>query len=372
VKRAASDRERARLVARLARLAVGDARLQRDALSAEQWASALLGSLNIVRTWPAELRVGLSTELVTAIEQVEEVGALVALRSLSAVGVAEQRAVALAAAERLAGHGLDEPAWVVRLAAALPVAAALQFEPVFDDGVVVLVDFAGPGCEPHSLGVYIDHNDAGIPKDAFIAQPLPEIHPGLKRVASNGLRIDVRDLDLGEARSRLAASLVALDLAAAPSVDDDLWKLRALIDARLSAMPEGGDMPDERECGRDPGDARLDTFLASGPGAKWRQDTRAAHALDVVLEFGTGHNHGGPTRWSPAVVERFLVSWLPAWLAGRDGEADLTRAVVEVLPDWATFAGERRGVTPAALTETVGAVREYGATLLARETERAT
>ncbi|MGO9958233.1 MAG: hypothetical protein ACLP50_20075 [Solirubrobacteraceae bacterium] len=61
-----------------------------------------------------------------------------------------------------------------RLRAAL-VGAVLQFEEEFDDGVSVIVEFASPRGERHSLGIYIDHILGGLVKDGFVGGPLSTV-----------------------------------------------------------------------------------------------------------------------------------------------------------------------------------------------------
>ena len=116
-----------------------------DALEAEHWASCLLGALNVGRIVDAEIRERFRADLVRAVEALGSAEALATLRALSGVGVSAERERARAAADRLAASGVHEPVWASGVGAARPVAAALQYEEAFDDGVSVIVEFDGSG-----------------------------------------------------------------------------------------------------------------------------------------------------------------------------------------------------------------------------------
>jgi hypothetical protein len=76
----------------------------------------------------------------------------------------------------------------------------------------------------------------------------------------------------------------------------------------------------------------------------------------VAIDFGADYNHGGPLRWSPVVVEIFMVSWLARKVSRQPAFFEL---VPDVLLDWVAFAGRRRGVADAAVRHAVAAVGRY-------------
>ena len=342
----------------LAAIAVRDAAAPNSALEAEQWAACLVGTWH-VRPLPGGENVEelFFPGFTAALEQLGTAQALATLRALSAVGAGIHGRRAQSAADRLAARGVTEAAWSGGLGRARPTAAALMHEEAFDDGVSVLVEFAGQGVEPHTLGIYIDHNMGGLVKDAFVAGPLSEVRDELERQAAQEVGPAIRDLDLAEARARVEAALYLLDHTYDPPVSEDVRALRALIDARTRLLPDGYILGDDfEELTSQKCNQLRSEFLASPEGQRWRGDEDAEDVVRTAIDFGAGYNHGGPLRWSPVVVEIFMTSWLARKVAR---EPQFFERVSDVLPDWITYAGRRRGVPAKPLREAVAAVNRH-------------
>ena len=345
------------MLAGLAEIVVRDAYEPKDALQAEHWASCLLGALNVGRIVDAEIMGRFRAGLVRELEALGSTEALATLRALSGVGVSAERERARTAADRLAASGVDEPVWASGVAAARPVAAALQYEEAFDDGVSVIVEFDGSGDGPHTLGIYIDYNMGGLVKDVFLAGPLSEVRAKLSVRAPNGVRLAVRDLTLAEARARVLAALDVLDDTYDPPVDEDVSRLRALIDARFDRLPAGFQLGDQyEEIPQADRERMLKAFLASPQGERWRGDEHAEDVVATAIDFGADYNHGGPLRWSPVVVEIFMTSWIARKVIREPAFFEL---VPDVLPDWVAYAGSRRDVPAEALSEAIEAIATY-------------
>jgi hypothetical protein len=352
------DRELAEILGTVAEIAAAGAGQPSDALEAEQWASSLVG------TW----RVGLLPDpnadrlfgpgLVRALEGLGGPDALAVLRALAAVGEQPYASLAREASDRLARTGAVEPPWADALGRARPVAALLMCEDDgFDDGMSVMVEFATPGAEPHTLGIYIDHNMGGLVKDVFLAGPLASVREQFRSRGADQQLLQLRELDLAEARARVESALEVLDQTFDPPVNEDVRPLRALMRARMRTLPEGGAGPDEdREVTSEERAQLLAEFLDSPEGQHWRGDEDAEDAAELAIDFGAGYNHGGPLRWSPVVVEIFMTDWLARKVTR---EPQFFERVPDVLRDWVEFAGHRRGVPAAALREAVAAVRRY-------------
>jgi hypothetical protein len=341
-------------VAELVANAVGEVT---DALDAEQWASGLIA------TWRHEAPPGelvdpvLFPKFARALETLDSGPALAALRALDAVGAP----AAGEAATRLAATGVPEPVWAGDLGQARPTAAALLSEAAFDDGVSVLVEFAEPGGEFHTLGAYIDHNVGGLVKDVFLAGRLDEVRATMESAPDRD-RITFAELDLAEARARIEAALDVLDHTLDPPVSDEVHSLRALLGARMDTLPGGHQLPDPYvELSLEERDALLEDFLASDEGRRWRADDEAAYAARLAIDFGADYNHGGPLRWSPVVVEIFMVDWLGRKIT--EAPAFFER-VADVLPSWVAYAGRRRGVPADSVDEAVAAVADYRGQML--------
>jgi hypothetical protein len=351
-----ADLPLAELLADIAEIAARDADEPADALDAEQWASCLIGTLH-VRPMPGEDVEDLFFPgFVDALEALGTAPALATLRALSAVGAPHHARLARAAGDRLATSGVAEPRWAGGLGRYRPTAAALMYEEAFDDGLSAMVEFGAPGAEPHTLGIYIDHNMGGLVKDVFVAGPLAEIRAQLNRRAPDHVGLSIRDLDLAEARARVEAALYMLDHTLDPPVSEDVRPMRALIDARTRLLPAGFELPDDRiELTPAERDALLTDFLGSPEGRRWRGDEDAEDVAHLAIEFGADYNHGGALRWSPVVVEIFMTSWLARKVTR---EPDFFARVPDVVRDWVRYAGRRQAVPAAPLREAVAAV-EY-------------
>jgi hypothetical protein len=264
---------------------------------------------------------------------------------------------AQSAASRLVARGLAEPPWTPGLGRAEARAAALLCEEAFDDGVSVFVEFTSPTGDLHTLGVYIDHNMAALVKDVFIAGALDDLREELATHAPPGVHLTIRELDLAEARARIEAAFYVLDHTYDPPVDDDVYGLRALIDARLARLPAGFELSEGYlEMSAEQRQRLFEDFLSSPDGARWRGDEDAEDLIGAAIDFGADYNYGGPLRWGPVVVEIFMTSWLPRKVVRDPG---FFKQVPTVLPDWVHYAGRMRGLPAEPLSEAVRTVQEF-------------
>jgi hypothetical protein len=327
-----------------------------DALEAECWASELISMWRGRQLIDGDAEEVFLPALIRALERKGSAKSLATLRALSAVGSELHARKARSAADRLAGRGVSEPPWAAQLGHAEPVASELMYEEAFDDGVSVLIEFAPPDGERHTLGIYIDHNLGGLVKDAFLAGPLDGVRSKLSSRAHNGVGLVLRKLDPAEARARIEAGLYMLDHTYDPPVDGDVWALRGLIDGRVRRLPNGFELPDDHEeMSVEERERLLAEFLVSPEGQHWRGDADAQDVVETAIWFGADYNHGGPLRWSVVVVEIFMTSWLPRKVTR---EPVFFERVTAVLPDWVRYAGRLRGVPAEALSEASQAVEQ--------------
>jgi hypothetical protein len=328
-----------------------------DALEAECWASEVVSTWDRHEAFDGDGMSRLVPAFVRALERKASPKALATLCALGAVGGESDMSRAQAAAGRLVARGLAEPPWYRELGRAEPRAAALLCDEAFDDGVSVFVEFASRTGGLHTLGVYIDHNMGALVKDVFIAGALDELRDEVATHAPPGVGPTIRELDLAEARARIEAALYMLDHTYDPPVDEDVYGLRALIDARLRRLPAGFELSaDQGEISAEQRQQLFEDFLSSPDGARWCGDEDAEDVIRVAIDFGADYNHGGPLRWSPVVVEIFMTSWLPRKLVREPGFFEL---VPQVLPDWVRYAGRARGVPDEPLSEAVGTAQEF-------------
>ena len=341
----------------MAEIASRDAHEPTTALEAEQWASCLIGTLHL-RPMPGDdVEAMFLPGFVDALEALGTTAALATLRALAAVAAPDHARLARAAGDRLAVSGVAEPPWAGGFDRHRPTAAALMSEEAFDDGVSVMVEFGTPGDEPHTLGIYVDHNMGGLVKDVFLAGPLDEVRSQFDRRGPDGVGLSIRELDHAEARGRVDAALYMLDHTLDPPVSEDVRLMRALIGARMRLLPEGFELPGgQYELTFEERDALLGDFLDSPEGRRWRSDDDAEDVARLAIDFGADYNHGGPLRWSPVVVDIFMTDWLARKVSR---ERDFFARVPDVLRDWVTYAGRRRRVPAAPLREAVAAIEHY-------------
>ena len=141
------------------------------------------------------------------------------------------------------------------------------------------------------------------------------------------------------------------------TLSEDVGSLRALVEARLCVLPSGFDLPDPyREVPPEERQALLDGFLASPEGTRRQGDEAAEDVAALAIVFGADYNHGGPLRWSPVVVELFMLDWLARKVTREPG---LFERVPDVLRDWVRYAVRRRGVPEDMLREAVDAVAHF-------------
>lgn len=346
------------LLATIAAVAAAGADEPKNALEAEQWASGLVSSWRIPSMPDPEIDGLFWPGLVAELEDVGGTGGLAALRALASIGQDPYDRLAADAGDRLAARGVAEPSWGEDLGTAQPVAALLFCDDDgFDDGFSVIVEFATADRRTYTLGVYVDHNMGGLVKDVFVAGPLDGVRRELGRRGPTGETLVLREIDLAAARARVEDALRVLDDTIDPPVDGDVPRLRALIYARMRTLPEGAPIDAEFEEVTVEQRAELRAeFLGSTEGRRWAGSEGPEDVVGVAIDFGADYNHGGPLRWSPVVVEIFMVSWLARKVSRQPAFFEL---VPDVLLDWVAFAGRRRGVADAAVRHAVAAVGRY-------------
>jgi hypothetical protein len=348
----------------MAEMAIAGAGEPSDALEAEEWASGLVGTWRTGAAPAQDVDHLFGVGLVAALEALGGPGALAVLRALGSIGAPPYRRLAGQAGDRMAALGVVEPEWNEGLGTARPVAALLMSEETgFDDGVSVMVEFAAPSGELHTIGAYIDHNLGGLVKDAFVAGPLAGVREQFARRGPEQQDLVLREIALAEARVRVEEALDILDHTLDPPVNADVQPLRALMYARMRSLPAGGTVAEEVDEVTPAQRAQLlADFLDSAQGQRWRGDEDAEDLAEIVIDFGADYNHGGPLRWSPVVVELFMTGWLARRVTR---ETAFFERVPDVLRDWVAFAGQRRGVPAAAVGQAVAAVERYRQDMLA-------
>jgi hypothetical protein len=196
------------------------------------------------------------------------------------------------------------------------------------------------------LAATYDENLGGIIKDASAGVLASDPRQRAEREPD----VVVSDIDPGPMASRVQAAIASGDLYLDNDWTDDFRALRALLLARMRSL-----LPIEWSPPEPPNDATresiVEEFLAS-PGAPLSdRATRAIleHCLTARCDFGDGD----PFRWSPIVVEMFLLDFLP-----RKATLDSSqiRALPDVLRRWVAYSLARRGLEQRWIDETIATI----------------
>ncbi len=289
--------------------------------------------------------------------------ALMVLRALSAVAPDPYGSRARLQAERLTASGIPERSWASVLGTERPTTAWLSFDPVDDDGVSVMVGFDGPGQET-TVGVYVDHNLAGIAKDAFaVPAGIAEVLAELRQNHDDPEDPEYKEIPLDEAAARWRVALEMTERTFDPPTTEDLDHLRALVLARLVTLPAGGHVPEAPTLNDAERDELLAEFLESdeviglmGMEGEDDENTTVEHLADQLLIFSLDYTVGTPLRFSPVMVEMFCLDWAPRKIA-LDGDA--FTLLPDVLAAWIRFVGRRRAIPERSIRDSVDATYEF-------------
>lgn len=335
------------------------------ALTAELWASTMLGMW-----WPAPL--GVRTEeaerelggaLAEAIARHGGRGALAALLALGEVCEGKLALLAREEADKLFADGVPWPPWGDALMDVEILDAAMMSDPIFGDGATILIEARHADEElPHTIGVYVDVNLGGLAKGLLLGGSIDELQQVLDSSPPDDGEIVLERIDPAEAGARIRAAMELTDLTLQAPVGEDYADLRALALLRAGSLPPtDADFaaPELSEADRT---TLLGDFLAA-PEGRGAQDTDDAEEVArLAVDYGADYLDGDPLRWSPTVVELFMADWLPRKLVA---DRSFFETVPAALDAWVRYAGRRRGIPPAAVELTVGAIATWTGAMLA-------
>ena len=328
-------------------------------LAAEVWASGLLSvwQSNPVAADDADAGDAFGEALVRHARSEGTAEAAATLWALAGVVPMRLATKARTAAADLERSGVAAPSWVAGVGASRPTEAWVGRD-VYGDQEIVIVGYAYPagdgdgaaaGDREHTVCVLIDHNLAGMAKDAYLAGPLPATLARWRDAEALGVTLE--PITLAEAAGRLEDALLATEIdgeAAATRLAD----LRALLAARLEALP-APDRPGAGELDLDTRERLVAEFVSSPEAAELLVEPAMVGICHSLVAFRADHGDGEPLRWSPRLASACLLRHFPTH-GGLD-EADVA-LVPDVLVAWARFAGRRRHLPEAATARVVAAV----------------
>ena len=335
------------------------------ALEVEAWASTVWSGFERQQLVGADAVKVIGGGLIAYAGRHGSPASLIVLRALAVVAPEPYGTKAASAADGLVAAGVAEPTWAALPGNQRPTKAVVQFDPADDDGITVMVGFDGPG-GPDTVGVYIDFNLGRMAKDVFIVPERVEKVRDLLVTEAVAEGTEFREVAWSEAAAWWREGLATTDMTLDPPVDDDIHRLRPLIDSRLALLPPGGMVPESAELSEADRDELLDEFVASTEAevlVEGGADPELVGELAFhILNFSLDYVHGEPLRFSPVMVEIFCTSWAPRKAMLDDAGLDL---LPDVLRSWIEFVGRRRGIPDAAMNGALDAVDHYEPTLRA-------
>lgn len=246
------------------------------------------------------------------------------------------------------------PSWLSALGP-IAVPRAIEMVHVLGDGDnIALAVHDARGSELTAV-VYIDHNLGTVVKDAFvIPEPLDAVAESFHEAAGADPDMRYGDIDLADARARIAEAIESASLLYPPLESDSWPACRALLEWVVRTMPDGGTGYVRQEWSGDDRAQLAERFFASPFGRGFDADDR--QLLDSIMWFACDYGPGDPLRWSLVAVEILLTDWLPRKVVA---DAAMLGRVPQVLRSFIRFSHAERGIRPALTDETLAAVSAH-------------
>ncbi|GIF50373.1 hypothetical protein DFJ67_2456 [Asanoa ferruginea] len=263
--------------------------------------------------------------------------------------------------------GAQAPSWSGQLGRVRPT-GTYAYGDVYGDQTSYLATFAyeddAEGGPEHAVVALVDHN-IGITKDVFVGGPAERILGQVRRMcAADGLTW-FREEDPRTLRSEVARHLRITDEMGDLPGEGSLATDRALVGARLALLPSPAlaavpDLPEP--LGDEERTTLIRTFLSAPEATRFELDQvpegdlGSLHfCLSLVLDHAASLPDADPMRWSPIVVELFLLDWVHRRAVLDMDDAALLPRVVRA---WAAYASRVRGLPAEAVAATDQAVED--------------
>ncbi|MFN3866089.1 MAG: DUF6398 domain-containing protein [Demequina sp.] len=247
-----------------------------------------------------------------------------------------------AIAEELSARHHPMPLWIRDLANDRVDVQVMRMAETLGDGENCVIGVRFESGAAFTMIVFIDHNMGSVVKDAFF---LPvAIDELMARVTAGEFEGPAPDRigpwDRADARATVAAAIEQGRRTIGMPDQDDWPGTRPAVEWLLTHLPEGGVADGDHEWSDADVEELKAEFLASPEGRSVDTDD-ADFAVDMILRFGAGYNVGGPLRWSPIVVARFLLDWMPSKVVVPYANISM---LPTVLADFVQFVHRREGV----------------------------
>jgi hypothetical protein len=309
--------------------------------------------------------------------------ALALLSGIACLGTPRQAAKAERAALELIEGGVPCPGWAEHLGAVTSAECYVNPDDLGDTDEVICV-FSYAGEEPHALVTVVDYNTDGMIRDGWVTSRVDKLLDHCREASTQrgaAGKLAFRQVDAGQVRHMLETALNKTDAAAEPAVSESFPSYHAFIRARIRALPpyrgralaptvlsglaaagstgtsgssgSSGSSGRRQSWSKDRRAMLAAEFLASDEAEDLSDRGSASHCADRIIDYGCDKDFGRPLRMSSTKVETFLLKWLPRKVMLSFAEQD---AMPHVLGAWVRWAGRRRGLAEAAVTETLETV----------------
>jgi hypothetical protein len=261
------------------------------------------------------------------------------------------------------GPAAAPPAWASHLGQ-VRLTGTFSYGDVFGDQTSYVATFAyddgQAGGPEHAVVALVDHN-IGIAKDIFVGGPAGVVVGQIRELCARDELTWFAEIEPQRMRAEVARHLEITDSLESLPGDGSLATDRTLIGARLALLPSGTDAaPAPLDAvGRR---ALVADFLAAPEAADAGLDKLDESAelslnfsLSLLLDHAETFPDADPLRWSPVMVQLFLLDWVHRRAVLDDSDAAM---LPRALRAWVAYAARRRSVPPAAAAQTLAAVDE--------------
>ncbi|SBT50122.1 hypothetical protein [Micromonospora auratinigra] len=330
-----------------------------SALDAEMLGAALLGSVYAVAESDRETAVRQFVTGFLATTSRRRSAAATTIRAVFAALVPDAEGAARVR------PGAYAPAWAAQLGR-VHLTGTWAYGDVYGDQTSYLATFAyddEAGGPEHALVALVDHN-IGVTKDVFVGGPAARIVEQAREICTEDEFTWFRTEDPARMRAEVSQHLAITDQLGELPGQGSLATDRALVGARLAVLPrQPGAAVREVSPADDAERTRLVRgFLGAPEAGRFGLDTAtdaelpSLHfCLGLLLDHAASFPDADPMRWSPTVVELFLLDWVH-----RRAVLDMDDAAMlpRVLRGWVAYASRRRGLPEAAARRTDEAIEE--------------
>jgi hypothetical protein len=323
-----------------------------DPVQAEMWVSHLLGLFGrLPLVGEPEPVAAVGGRLVSVARRSRTPQAQMCLRALAAAAGGSLGRRARTAARELAASGAAAPGWIDAIGTAEPT-AAWRASDLYGDQDSIMIGFAYPGGDEHSIVVLVDHPLGGIAKDAAVLGPLAEV----LREWQDASDIELVEESIEVAAARVIEAVTRTSRTIDAPVTEDYGDTVAMLRARLGSL--AGDLPAVELLSDEKRETLVRAFLADPAGTAYAHDPAAWFLIDCLVDFRCDHHGRDPLRWNSGVVELFLLGWVPRKVSACD---ETLIRMPEVLRAWVPWATRRAGLPAHLAAETVETIGEIEA-----------